>query len=68
MQDVEVGDWLLFPDMGAYSWHSCSTNFNGFDVQQYQVFDANNLSFTADVQQYKVFDANNLRSLRMTPR
>lgn len=39
LDSLSVDDWLLFPDMGAYSWYSCSTTFNGFDVKKLQVFE-----------------------------
>lgn len=29
--DLQIGDWLVFNNMGAYS-NSCSTKFNGFSV------------------------------------
>lgn len=31
LPDLEIGDWLVFNKMGAYS-NSCSTKFNGFSV------------------------------------
>lgn len=31
LHDMQIGDWLVFNNMGAYS-SSCSTKFNGFSV------------------------------------
>eukprot|EP00899_Mesostigma_viride_P010640 jgi/Mesvir1/19578/Mv09881-RA.1 len=33
LPDMEVGDWLVFPDMGAYTM-SAGSNFNGFNNSQ----------------------------------
>ena len=33
MPELEVGDWLYFEDMGAYT-RSFSSNFNGFETPQ----------------------------------
>ncbi|GFS50162.1 ornithine decarboxylase [Trichonephila clavipes] len=30
LPELEVGDWLMFPNMGAYT-SACSTQFNGFE-------------------------------------
>ena len=39
LPEVSIGDWLLFPHMGAYTV-SAGSNFNGFDcagVRKYYV-------------------------------
>ncbi|GFR12203.1 ornithine decarboxylase, partial [Trichonephila clavata] len=30
LPELDVGDWLMFPNMGAYT-NACSTQFNGFE-------------------------------------
>jgi ornithine decarboxylase len=45
---IQTGDWLYFPDMGAYS-SSCKTGFNGFgDMQQPVYLSRNQLVSNSD--------------------
>jgi hypothetical protein len=43
MEELEVGDWLWFPNMGAYS-RATASEFNGFPTPP--VFVANDLPAT----------------------
>lgn len=37
MRRMQVGEWLYYPDMGAYT-KVCATNFNGFEPPTYYYF------------------------------
>lgn len=50
LPELKRGDWLLFPGMGAYSWHACSSSFNGFSTDSYEVIDAEQARVACPVQ------------------